>query len=236
MNIGRAIQEQDDSKSFGEKIAAGMWEGILDFFAVLGWQPAITEMERGVGAQSPATKMHPMGIAIGQGIAEGMMLDDSLKELDKSALGMVEHLTEQAGKEKGALGKALLLLGRAFDKMIAKGIKMYVNDIIAGLDAAIRRAREYIQQLGAEAAAAGGLPSNTTPGTGQYSRGGYVNQGGTVHKGEFVIPAMLTRAMMRPTQQSTTYNFNNNVSGDIDSAHLLAMVRTVVRKEIASAI
>jgi hypothetical protein len=214
-----------------------MWEGILSFFATLEWQPFIAAAEGGIGAASPATKMIPMGVSIGEGIAVGMASQPSLDALDIATLDMVKHLTDMALAPKSKLGASLIELGHAFDTMIARGIRKYVNDIIKGLDDAIRAAREYIAKLGSEAAGAGGLPG---PGSGtggnSHQSGGYVSQYSRVEPGEFVIPAMLTRAMMRPTQQTSNYYFNNNVGSNMDSAHLLATIRNVVRKEIASAV
>jgi hypothetical protein len=227
-------------KPAGESVMLGIVKHMIN--AITGsqlgtWFSALlSQIYTVIGGGSPAEGMKPIGVSIGEGIAVGMVSKPSLDALDIATLDMVDHLIAQASTEKSVLGKKLLALGNAFVTLIAKGIKNNVERIVKALSEAIQYAREQVASMSDEAARSGGADKGGGTGGRTKQSGGYVSQYSRVEPGEFVIPAMLTRAMMRPTQQTSNYYFNNNVGSNMDSAHLLATIRNVVRKEIASAV
>jgi len=191
-------------------------------------------MEGGIDARSPAKKLHPMGISVGQGIAEGMMLPDSTDALGDAAQALAEELLRLAELETGLLAKTLYKVGAAFNKRIARGIREEIGIIIQAIDGAMAKVRQKISDWTWRVSQPltpppGGPPSDSK------QAGGYSALGGVHHPGEFIIPAQITRALMRPTSHTSNINFYNDVSSNIDVAHLNAMVRNIVRKEIASA-
>jgi len=189
------------------------------------------------GAQSAATKLYPLGRDITAGIAFGMGEDYApvLGAMEAIAKEMLAQAQLDSGTE---LEKTVIKVGAAFTRLIAKGIKDNVWRIVA----ALRRAMEEAQKLISEGVWWAGPGAPPPPGGGgggggggSAQQGGYSPRGGTHHPGEYVIPAGLTRALMSPVSHTSNFTVNNNVSSQIDVTHMNAMVRNMVRGEIARA-
>ena len=230
---GAALDVRGGATGIGSNIMLGILQGMgrwLDQWNLGPWaNDLIDKLNAAVGAYSEAQEMFPVGENISEGIAAGMQLEESMDFLYVAMGAMADALLVFAEKEDGPFAQTLWNVGKAFNVRIKKGIEDNVNIIVDALNNAFRAAQNIIGS-GAWSATGGGSGPPEGPGS---QLGGYSPLGGRHHAGELIIPAQITRPLMQSVSNTSNFNFNQNVASRIDVAHMNAMIRNIVRKELS---